>query len=104
MHCSARRGSPPTRCSPGDQKRAETQNPVRWHVRNRAGEPRDIRLIEELVLLLRLKAVVTFRGPVGLALISAAGWLAGLACERRASSPGSAAAWLVRGVTLTDLE
>jgi hypothetical protein len=59
------------------------------------------RLTEESVLTVRLCSVVAFRGPVGLALISAAGWLAGPACERPASSPGSAAAWLVRGATLT---
>ena len=39
----------------------------------------------------------------GLALISAAGQRAGLAFERRASLPGLAAAWLIRGATLTDL-
>jgi hypothetical protein len=46
--------------------------------------------------------VVAFRGPAGLALISAADRLAGLAFERRAGLPDLAAAWLVRGATMTD--
>jgi hypothetical protein len=53
---------------------------------------------------LRLEVAVALRDLAGLALISAAGWLAGLAFERRASLPDLAVAWLERGATLTDLE